>query len=66
MIVYIIERENASSRYGMKFEMNLEEFSSDLLISPTPGLDSRTVQPVAQSLYRLSYLAHEEENVNVI
>ena len=24
-------------------------------ISPPPGFDSRTVQPVAQSLYRLSY-----------
>jgi hypothetical protein len=27
-------------------------------ISPPPGFDARTVQPVAQSLYRLSYRAH--------
>jgi hypothetical protein len=27
-------------------------------ISPPPGFDPRTVQPVAQSLYRLSYPAH--------
>jgi hypothetical protein len=27
-------------------------------ISPPPGFDPRTVQPVAQSLYRLSYRAH--------
>jgi hypothetical protein len=27
-------------------------------ISPPPGFDSRTVHPVAQSLYRLSYPAH--------
>jgi hypothetical protein len=26
-----------------------------------PGFDPRTVQPVAQSLYRLSYLAHTKE-----
>jgi hypothetical protein len=26
-------------------------------ISPQPGFNSRTVQPVAQSLYRLSYRA---------
>jgi len=25
---------------------------------PPPGVDPRTVQPVAQSLYRLSYRAH--------
>jgi len=28
-------------------------------ISPSPGFDPRTVQPVAQSLYRLSYRAHK-------
>ena len=28
------------------------------IISPPPGFDPRTVQPVAQSLYRLSYSAH--------
>ena len=27
-------------------------------ISPPPGFDPRTIQPVAQSLYRLSYRAH--------
>ena len=27
-------------------------------ISPPPGFDPRTIQPVAQSLYRLSYPAH--------
>ena len=27
-------------------------------ISSPPGFDPRTVQPVAQSLYRLSYRAH--------
>jgi len=27
-------------------------------IKPPPGFDPRTVQPVAQSLYQLSYLAH--------
>ena len=27
------------------------------IISPPPGFDPRTVQPVAQSLYRLSYPA---------
>jgi len=27
-------------------------------ISPSPGFDPRTAQPVAQSLYRLSYWAH--------
>jgi len=29
-------------------------------ISPPPGFDPRTVQPVAQSLYRLSYRAHNQ------
>ena len=29
-------------------------------ISPPPGFDPRTVQPVAQSLYRLSYPAHTD------
>jgi hypothetical protein len=27
-------------------------------ISPPPGFDPRTVQPLAQALYRLSYRAH--------
>jgi len=27
-------------------------------ISPPPGFNPRTIQPVAQSLYRLSYPAH--------
>jgi len=27
-------------------------------LEPPPGFDPRTVQPVAQSLYRLSYPAH--------
>jgi hypothetical protein len=31
-------------------------------ISPSWGFDPRTVQPVAQSLYRLRYLAHYETN----
>ena len=30
-------------------------------ISPPTGIRSRTVQPVAQSLYRLSYLAHVQD-----
>ena len=29
-------------------------------LAPPPGLDPRTVQPVAQSLYRLSYRAHTD------
>ena len=27
-------------------------------ISPPPGFDPRTIQPIAQSLYRLGYTAH--------
>jgi hypothetical protein len=31
-------------------------------ISPPPGFDPRTVQPVAQSLYQLCYSAHAAVN----
>ena len=34
------------------------------IISPPPGIDPRTVQPVAQSLYRLSYRAHTPITTN--
>ena len=35
-------------------------------ISPLPGFDPRTVQPVAQSLYWLSYAAHAFENKQLL
>ena len=34
-------------------------------LAPPPGFDPRTVQPVAQSLYRLSYPAQSNYNIAV-
>jgi len=34
-------------------------------ISPSPGFNSRTLQPVAQSLYRPRYRAHRRDEIAI-